>query len=324
MDIDLHGHFADLPDHDPSEEFVQDFRAELLAEARFIDLVEDFEPLEGASAILTKTGVEAVDVDFGSGSMNGEVRPLAAIGRWLAVVATAALVVLGGVWFAAEGSTTGPLETAADVEPVLPFVRGTPSNLQPGRYRVETLGAEFSFEISKGTPVLRNSEGVFELGAPTESRAARVDDARSISIFRLSELIETGDQQALSESPPSATDVFAWLEERSDDLESTILAPADLGGLRATRFLLFGDSDQCADSSTTVCAEIFRDSFGNVHSLHSGEAFGVWFVNNGQFEPDAADPLVVVIAADLDESIEWFMAADRLLSTVQFAEATGE
>lgn len=320
MAEDLGELFENLSNEEPSDHFVTETRRQLLDEADRVEVLSTPERLFDLHTISSES-IPAVDIAFQTSDDATTSTPVAIVARGFAVAVAAAVVLFAAAWFGNESSDTSTLETLTqpDTESTtggpsttIPVASGAASALVPGRYRVESLGTEFQFEVTETTAVLQNSPSVFQLGELSDDGRT----GRTISFLRISgfvhpdslfQPIEAGDAQW------PADDVFGWIEKISEELPVQIVGTTNLDGVTATRFVVFGLAEQCHSDET--CAFLATNNFETSVGVAGDGVFGVWYVDQGD-----EDPFVMVLETNVDDHVSWFTRADRILESVQFSE----
>ena len=305
---------------EPSDRFISDLRQTLLAEA------ELSEQISSAPVVLVQPAadelelVPSVEVNFEQPRDRRFSETASAIVRWASIAAAAALFVLGGVWIAGERVDAGQLETLSEsppastvprLPPEAPLVAADQTELLPGRHRVDALGTEFEFEVNESTAVLQNEEGIFQISDVSDD-----GDVRTITFARISHFanpVEPFSPIDSTESLWPTDDLLGWLDALSETMAVQIAGPVDFGGHSATRFLVAGSGEECVADQT--CAYLATNNLQHEFTAETGDAFGVWFLDQGE-----EDPVIAILSSGLDDYNSWFWVADQLLFTVEFFE----
>lgn len=313
MSDDLDDLVNDLSAQAPPPQFLTDLRERLVAEAELLDASERARGLPTAPHLEGRNDVSLIDLELQS---EERVDTTATV-RFVAVAAVAALALFVSVWFAGSSNDTATLETATELaanpaDPQTPLVPRNASEVQPGRYRVDVLGTEFEFEVDEPTQVIRNADGVFQLGDPS----ADGGEGRLITFARVSAFanpdnpfvpITDGDDLW------PADDLFGWIDALSEQLSVTVIGSHEVGDALALRFLILGDAERCEINEE--CAYLLTNNLVNSLSVPTGGAFGVWYFDQGD-----EDPIVAVFSSDASVHRQWFSSADQLMATVEFSE----
>ncbi len=306
MTVDLEALINAVGDKSAPGRFIGDLRSELIAEAEFLEQQPALVWNEADLAPVIP--LEAVFAESSEHDLGGVAR---IAGRWLAIAACSALLVLVGVATLGQTPETGnlqtlatPNETLADSAPVAQVMAEWKPTLPPGRYSAEALGASFTFETRLDTPVLRSDEHVLQLGAPL----SWASDQQMITFVRLSTLSDSeqaptvGGLDVPDELPG---DVDALIRYLSAEHRVSEVVEATIDGLTATRF----DVSQ-RGAASSLASEQF--------ALQEHQR--VWFLDEGQ-----EDPIVVIVSNAVNCRLVllqrcddgWLANAQRILWTVE-------
>lgn len=320
----------------PAEEFVARLRAQIVAETEGPDAQSD----RGATKTAARTG------DPGFGSENGpdedilviDIEPpnsdggLSNRGAWthrpfrlLSAAAAAAAIVFLGVWTLSSvngdqerdlrlETVDSPTTTALDLDgqddgTLALFTVGN-TYVDPGTYRIDTLGTPFTFSVEETTGMFLNANGIVLLH---DLSSVRADDA-TLTLRRTSLLPDPADPTSAVEAERGwpAEDLIGWLEALSDEVTAGDLMETTLGGRDAT-FVELEVGELSCDRQPECVSYAEDHSTPNQPIFTEGSSYRVWVVDQGEEEP------IVVVAAIDDESLTpWFDEADLILATVKF------
>ncbi|MEZ5379555.1 MAG: hypothetical protein R2733_23845 [Acidimicrobiales bacterium] len=206
---------------------------------------------------------------------------------------------------------TGPAFDAA-----APLLDARLSPVDPGTYRVETIGTSFSFSTEEEHWVQLNGGGMFVLSHP---RSNGPDD-RAIVFLRLPSLVHPddlltsldGNIESLGAWP--ATDFAGWLDALPDAFVVTDQQETLLAGRPAVSAQVTLEGGDCVPGRPCVIFAINHDSLRA--KLFSREAiYRLWMVDQGDH-----DPLLVMVEIRGEADADWFDTADDVLATVAFDE----
>ena len=176
--------------------------------------------------------------------------------------------------------------------------------LEPGTYRVDSLGTEITFSVDALTSLLNSSPGLMVFSdLDTDGR-----NDRTLTIRRLPFLPSPQD---LTAEPPGmqwpGNDVRGWVDALR--MEMLIAEPVVtmVGGQPAIRFSLDLSDFRCTDGD---CEQSDATDLNINSSLFTSEAeFVVWIVDQGQ-----EDPLVITSAIDDADERAWFEMSEALIA----------
>lgn len=235
--------------------------------------------------------------------------------RWVLLVAVAALMAACG---GDDGDAAVPsAELITSWEPVPFEADASPltaafSPVDPGTYRVDSLGTPFSFTIDESLHVRPNGRGGFVLTHP----ASNGPDDRDIVILRLSSLSDPTEAQPwpteVDQGWPAA-DLDGWLDALSDHLVVSNRAQATIGGLDATFLEVHVGEVDCPLGHSCALFGTNHVMFGKILGLRS--SYRIWMVDQA-----GEDPLAVVVAVNREADVGWFEAANEVLSTLAFGD----
>ncbi|MBT8241840.1 MAG: hypothetical protein KJN63_11495, partial [Acidimicrobiia bacterium] len=218
----------------------------------------------------------------------------------------------------AEVSTTTVTTTAAPPEPAAFEAEATRVieefiPLDPGTYRVDTVGTHFSFTIDETLRVQPNSRAYITMSHP----GSQGFGDRSITFMRLTALSNPAEPTApldeLGDGWP-ADDFAGWLDNLSDEIVITTRKDTTLGGLDAVRVELSLNESGCPPRPDP-CGPFGTNRLVHTSELYSGDEYQIWIVEQGN-----EDPLAVIVAIDREEESEWFDTAEAILSTLAFGD----
>ncbi len=186
--------------------------------------------------------------------------------------------------------------------------------LDPGSYRIDTVGTPFSFTTREPSFIQLNGRGEFALSHPDSNGP----DDRGIEIRRVSSLTDPTTDLSLSREGHEegddwpAADFAAWLDNTTDEIVVLEREQTTLGGLDATYAELeLGDTD-CIVSRPCLLATNHRLTG---KTLAAGSRYRIWMVDQGD-----VDPIAVVVMANRATDRGWFDTADEILATLAFGE----
>ncbi|MBT8241175.1 MAG: hypothetical protein KJN63_08110, partial [Acidimicrobiia bacterium] len=186
------------------------------------------------------------------------------------------------------------------------------SPLEPGTYRVDSVGTPFSFSTAEEQFVYPNGNGWFVLGAP----GSVGPDDRDIVIIRLTALSDpaqpTEPLEELDDGWP-ADDFTGWLDNLTDEVVVANRQDVTLGGLDAVRVdIELGEID-CQQGGPCMVFGVNNLVLGK--DLKPGSKYRIWVVDHGE-----EDVLAVIVGIDNGADSDWFDAADAILSTMAFGD----
>ncbi|NNF55554.1 MAG: hypothetical protein HKN03_14060 [Acidimicrobiales bacterium] len=257
--------------------------------------------------------------------------------QWI-LVAVATIIVIVGFLALSRGSNDRRLDTVNPPEeqttstvttsPAVPATFATDApllteefgHLEPGNYRVDTLGTPFTFTLDQPQALQDNHRAHFVLSHP----GSQGSSDRDITFMRLSALSNpaepTASLEASGEGWP-ADDFAGWLDTLTDEIVVSNRESTTFGGLKAIRAdLQLGETD-CRGGEGS-CVLFGTNNLFNVKSLSAGSTtaplpsrFRIWVV-----EQDDQDPLAVIVGINRESDQDWFDTADTILSTLAFGD----
>lgn len=211
-------------------------------------------------------------------------------------------------------TTTTPPTTAAEpadeAAAVLQPLTRQFEPIPPGEYRVETLGAPFTFSIEDEWWVQPNNNGFVVLTDPASSGPGHLD----IVFMRPSVLADPAEPNVPVEEQGDgwpADDIDGWLAAVMPGIVTAGPEPTTLGGLDAITFDVAIDDDfACGED---FCVGFATNRLVNSKFFDPGIGYRVWWIDGGDESPIA----VVVGDGGIPDFIDH---AEGLLATVEFEE----
>ncbi len=209
-----------------------------------------------------------------------------------------------------EGTTT---EESATFDPNTPLLEQESSPLEPGTYRVDSVGTPFTFASDELTIVQLNSAARFVIS----HTASTGPGDRGIVIMRLSALWDPTQPNMHPDKFAGgwpADDFNGWLDNLADGVTATNREVTTLGGLDAIRVDLETDPATC-NPDPEFCAVFGTNHLNNTKVMQPGAKYRVWVVGQGN-----EDPVAVIVDIPDDSASTWLDTADEILSTLTFGE----
>ncbi len=309
----------------PDPEFVSRLRSRVLGEHRLVH--GDTVPVLGDSTPLVD--VQPVSAPAPSG------RPL--LRRVLAIAAVVILV--AGIGYAiTNADSPGVVEIADPGGTSLPVSSGSPdpeevvvsappfdpsavsilalevgATLEPGSYRLESLGTPLSFETEEPLLLREREPGFVALSHPKGQGA----DERDITFFRLSEFSDPSAPTVLLENPGDgwpANDLAGWLNNMGSAINVQDRGSGTLGG-RTTQWAEFSVVDAECSLAESFCVLLGTSQFVEQRMLKEESIYRLSVIDQpGQ------EPIAVIAAVNRPVDVGWFDTADKVLSTVALGD----
>ncbi|MFN3218742.1 MAG: hypothetical protein ACE367_19785 [Acidimicrobiales bacterium] len=274
---------------------------------------------------------DVVELDVVDDTLRRRRRP-----PWPLFVAAAvvAIIAMAGLWATGDDPDSEQLETAgspqaatADASPETPEGTAAPmdaeatpfadefSPIDPGSYRIDSLGTQFTVRIPEALFVRNNLLGSFTL----TDRVSQGPGDRDLLVARYSALSDPTQPTtpfAELDEPWPAADFEGWLDNLTDDVLVTNRQQTQIGGRAAIRVdLEIGDLD--CGFFRLGCAQFATNNFVVYDAMNLGSRYRIWFIDQGDEDP-------IFIKAGVDDLIDtdWFDRIEDIVATVAFGDPT--
>lgn len=201
-----------------------------------------------------------------------------------------------------------PATFAADAD----LLDGQFMPLEPGTYRVDTVGTPFSFTAEEQLWIQPNDAAHFVLSHPS----SRGPDDRDLVFYRVSDLADPAAPNATPEEQEgkwARDDIEGWLDSVIDEVEVSNRTEVALGDRTALRFdVELANGTECSPDG--FCVGFATNRLLNGISFSHNFTYRIWWIDQG-----AESPLVVSAATNRPTG-GWFDTAEAVMATVAFGD----
>lgn len=186
--------------------------------------------------------------------------------------------------------------------------------IDPGTYRVDTVGTPLSITVGGGIWVQPNSDAFFVLSAAN----SQGPNDRDLVFLRVTDLADPTNPGAPPEEQEGwpAADLEGWIAALTPDIEVTEPEPTTAGGLDALRFdVSLADSAECMPNPFFSCIGLATNRLVNGKEITPGATLRVWWVDQGD-----ESPLMVVAGIARDSNSGWWDTVDEMMATLAFGD----
>ncbi|MEM9650910.1 MAG: hypothetical protein AAGA65_02365 [Actinomycetota bacterium] len=187
--------------------------------------------------------------------------------------------------------------------------------VEPGPWRVESLGTPFDFEVMGDWFTQPNEPGITVLTHPG-SVGPGDRDVVFLRPRSLGNPATTFRNPTEFEGQPRDTelDLEQWIERVMDGVTVSAREPVSLGGLEGVAFDVRVDAS-VGCSPSDLCIDFVGVNNTNGMSFGPGFVFRVHWLDQGEFQP------IAVVVGSPDGDAEWSDTAQAMLDTVTFGAA---
>ena len=186
--------------------------------------------------------------------------------------------------------------------------------IDPGTYRVDTIGTPLSITVGGGIWVQPNADAFFVLSG-ADSQGPNDKDLVFLRVTDLADPTNPGAPPEEQEGWPAA-DLEGWIAALTPDIEVTEPEPTTAGGLDALRFdISLTDSAECMPNPFFSCIGFATNRLVNGKEITPGATLRVWWVDQGD-----ESPLMVVAGIARDSDSGWWETVDEMMATLAFGD----